>query len=83
MRDFPLRFDAASVYELRCGQSQRFAVGPVGDAALFLCFLPRLLRLLELHHRDRALLLDDRLRRLLHKALGWQNAPDDDAIDPQ
>ena len=42
----------------------------------------RLLRLLEFDHRDLALLLNDRLRRLLHDAFGRKNTSHDHSIQP-
>src|SRR5262252_220462 len=68
--------------EFRSRQAQRFAVGPIGDPALLFRFFTSLFSFLELDHRDLALLLNDRLSRLLHDTLGWQNAADDHAIEP-
>src|SRR5215471_5317656 len=80
--DFLLDFNPAQVDEFRSRQAQRFAVGPIGDPALLFRFFTSLFSFLELDHRDLALLLNDRLRRLLHDTLGRQNAADHHAIEP-
>src|SRR5688572_17690103 len=80
--NFLLHFNPPKIHKLRSRETERFAVGSVGNTTLLFGLLSRLLRLLKFHHRNLSLFLNDSLGGLLHHTLRRKDTADDDAVQP-